>query len=384
MQHQARTLPLKEIDIGELDANAEYFIAKKLKIRPIFIRAYYDTNFHGAHEFQEGTKFILFGQKGTGKTAILRSMESLAAHVYSTQFIVFRKEILEEAELSKVAIGDAQSIIVDEDKIKETRFYYHSMKRLFLSLLLARCKDFDDPPKEYGWISGLTAKIRSSTVGEIATYVADTITTILISANINVEKLSSGKISLDAAKLVKRSNDAFTKYCISQIKKSSLQCRLYFDEMHFAYMDESTLSADAALVRDTVLALQELNEKFIEENIDCVIYMSIRSEFLQHQEIATGDVMQVIQSYGREISWENYDNNFNHPIFDLMVARLRLTLGDSFTKKLCFRDFSTACLLTNFLSTPGENRETLCDFLRSQRISLAIELASTRVLSILF
>jgi len=71
----ARAIPLKQIDVGETDANAEYFIAKRAKTEPMFQRAYYEQSTGFSEELNDGHKFIIYGQKGTGKTAILRHLE---------------------------------------------------------------------------------------------------------------------------------------------------------------------------------------------------------------------------------------------------------------------------------------------------------------------
>lgn len=324
---------LKMAAIGEPDANAEYFLAKKEKKNPIFIDAYYDDQSSDMGEFRSGSKFILYGQKGTGKTALLRHLEKSSTKDYRTKFIVFRKEILEEAELSSMAVGDGVSLVVDEEQIKKTHFYQHAMKRLLLSLLLAECKDIDDAPESIGWFSKISDSIKTSSTGEIASLVIDSVVGVVSSVQLNVDAATKSMASLDAAKAIKRSNDAFTRYCFQQFKKKGLKARIFLDEMHFAYRDKNTLGADAALVRDTIIAVQNINEKLIEEDIDSCIFISVRSEFLEHAEIATADIAHTIQSYGKEISWESHIYNRSHPIFELMTSRLRLSFGDDFSKK---------------------------------------------------
>lgn len=330
------SLALKSIPVGEPDANAEYFLAKKEKRDPIFIEAYYEGNRAGALELKSGSKFLLFGQKGTGKTAVLRHLEGASRDSHRTRFVVFRKEILEEAELSALSVIDGTSTVVDEEEIKKTRFFYHAMKRLLLTLLLAECKDIEAPPEELGWFSKLYSDLKTSSAGEIAALIADSIFSTLRAAKVDLQVLTRDVVSVDASKAVKRSNDAYVKYCFRQFKKHDLKARVFLDEMHFAYRDTNTLSADAALVRDTIMAVQSINERLIEEEIDSTVFMSLRSEFLEHEEIATADIAHTVQSYGHEISWEAYSYDKSHPIFDLMLARLQLSLGSDFDRASFF------------------------------------------------
>lgn len=92
MNTSSMILPLKLIEIGEPDANAEFYIAKKMGSTPVFIRAHYDAHFHGAEEFHNGTKFILYGQKGTGKTALLRSMEYKLSDKYQHSLLFLERK----------------------------------------------------------------------------------------------------------------------------------------------------------------------------------------------------------------------------------------------------------------------------------------------------
>lgn len=357
---------LKFAAIGEPDANAEYFLARREKKTPIFIDAYYDNDSLDLGEFKRGTKFILYGQKGTGKTALLRHLEKESLAEYKSKFIVFRKEILEEAELSTLAVGDVTSLVVDEEQIKKTHFYQHAMKRLLLTLLLAECESIDEP-EGINWLSKLKEGFSNSTAGEIASQVMDSVIAVVQSARIDVGSASKGMASLDSAKLIKRSNDAFSKYCFGQFKKKNLKARIFLDEMHFAYRDKTTLSADAALVRDTIIAVQNINEKLIEMDIDSCIYISVRSEFLEHEEIATADVAHTIQSYGKEISWESHVYNRSHPVFALMNSRLQLSFGAGFTKKQMMSRFFPDMTYDDFLKYSWGKPRDIVRFFKSAK-----------------
>lgn len=332
---------LKYASIGEPDANSEFFIAKMQQKDPIFIDAYYDDASSDLDEFKKGIKFILYGQKGTGKTALLRNIERSSNNEgYKTNFVVFKKEILEEAELAALAVNDTVSAVIDEDEIKKTKFFHHAMKRLLLSLLLANCNEIDDPADEdEAWYVKLFNNFKESSAGEIASNVVDNIHDILSSSNINLDKISGNPVKLNPAKIIKRSNDKFLKFCFKQFKKKGLKCRIFLDEMHFAYRDKNSLASDSSLVRDTILAVSTINEKLVEENIDSRIFISIRSEFLEQPEIATADIAHTIQSYGKEISWEVHPHNASHPIFELMASRLSINYGSNFDKNQMFLRF---------------------------------------------
>lgn len=167
----ATLLALKNIDVGEPDANAEHFLAQKAKGEPMYLKAFFEWEGISNNNLLEGSKFILYGQKGTGKTAVLRHLHEVLKEKYLSSFIVFRKEIIEEAQLAGLAASVSANIIVDEDKIKETKFYYHAMKRMLLAFLIVQCDSLDEEPEDAGWIRKLYQDVRSSAVGQIASLV---------------------------------------------------------------------------------------------------------------------------------------------------------------------------------------------------------------------
>ena len=356
----ASVIALKNIDVGEPDANAEFFLAQRSSDDPMYLQAFYDWEGVSNDALISGKKFILFGQKGTGKTAVLRNLENRLREDYSTGFVVFRKEIIEEAQLASIAATFSANIMVDEEKIKESKFYYHAMKRLLITFLLSKCAEIDEIPDEIGWFKSLYDDLRKSSIGQIASLVTDSVIGSLEAVKIDVEKATRGIAKVDASKAIKRSNDAFQKFAFEKFRAEKMRVRLFLDEMHFAYRDTDSLSADASLVRDTILAVRELNERLIESGLDSLIYLSIRSEFLEHQEIAVADVSHTIESYGIELSWESAPYNKAHPMFDLVLKRLNVTFENKLTKEEMLLRYIPQSNIDRFLEyTWGKPRDII-------------------------
>jgi len=336
----------------------------------MYLRAYYEWNASSSEELLNGEKFFIHGQKGTGKTAILRHLENSSSPNYHTEFIVFRKEIVEEAQLANLATTFSASVVVDEEKIKETRFYYHAMKRLLLAILLSKSNVIEeDIPEDASWFKKIYADIRNSTVGQVASLVTDSVIGSIEAVNIDVSKATKGIATVNPALAIKRSNDAFQKFAFSQFDKRQLKTRIFLDEMHFAYRDKQTLGADAALVRDTVLAVREINEKLIERNIDSLIYMSIRSEFLEHQEIAVSDIAHTIESYGVEISWESSPYDRAHPMFQIALERLKLSIGPELTRDVMLQRYIPRSNIEDFLQYTWGKPRDIVRYFKSAKLS---------------
>lgn len=86
-------LLLGNIQIGEPDANAEYFSALRGHREPLFLNAFLMTPHLPLTEILAGEKFLLHGQKGTGKTASLRYIERECRKHGPVEFLIFKKSI---------------------------------------------------------------------------------------------------------------------------------------------------------------------------------------------------------------------------------------------------------------------------------------------------
>ena len=89
-----RTSRLSDLIVGEPDANVEQYVAKRQGEEANFIKYYYSIPNFSIESFLRGEKTFLLGQKGTGKTAILRNIYTQAkSKGMSCEFIVFKERL---------------------------------------------------------------------------------------------------------------------------------------------------------------------------------------------------------------------------------------------------------------------------------------------------
>jgi energy-coupling factor transporter ATP-binding protein EcfA2 len=350
---------LKEIRFGEPDANVEYINSLRSKTPPLYLQAWSRPEVQDYDDFANGQKFIITGHKGTGKTAILRHMDHTAAHSgYRTEFVVFKNEIIREAELLQVDNPTVNGSIIDEENLKTSKFYYHAIKRVMVSLLISKLKSGDISSSDDKYESDLLTRLIGMGGKEALRSAFDSILNVVESVDINVEKATKGILKVDPSQLVKKANDDLLNRTVRLAKSQNAKVRLFFDEMHFAFRDKDTLRSDASLVRDTILAAQALNERFAEENIDVVVYLALRREFLDQPEIAQADIVHSVESYGSVVSWEHYPSTKSHPIFDFITLRFKAAIGPKFSKtklmETYLRDIDPIDLLNYTWSKPRD------------------------------
>jgi len=342
---------LSKISVGEPDANSEFFAALRAKRRPIFLEGFYSPPHFPFGQFQTGEKYLIYGQKGTGKTSILRHIKDVST-ADEAEFLIFKKSFLEEVDMTDMS---NIPLALDESEIKKFKHFHHTIKRLLILILIRKSfsiKPYDSTVDDSDDDStkSLISKVYNSSIGDAIKFGLDSVGNIFQSIGLNVEKLTAGAALLEGGRLVKRSNDSLLSYLIKRMKRFEDKCiELYLDEIHFAYRSEESLQQDAILVRDTILAIQSLNDRFAEESLKITIFAAVRSEYLEHPIIATADINHAIESVGHELTYENFAQDKNHPLFVIMSDRFRLSIGDHFNNNDLFKYYLANITPVDFL-----------------------------------
>ncbi len=315
------------LPVGEPDANAESVIAQREQKSPLYLEGFVEPPLFRMGDFEAGTKFLILGQKGTGKTAILRNIENrLNRRGFVTEYIVFRDTLLEAGELENIPF----EFVVNKDRMRSSTFYHHCLKRIFISTFLkviqkSNQKFEPEEPKindSYtGRITDFIQKIMNSDTGQVVSLVIDSAFQDVAEAR-TLLKLDRNPSEQEITRLLKRLNDRLLDSLVKAVKKTPVKAAVFVDEVHFRYKDENSIRDDAVLVRDTILSIIALNERFVTERIDCAIFVGIRSEYLSHPVIAAAEVGAKIQSYGESLGWETMPANAQHPLFDLAQKRI--------------------------------------------------------------
>jgi len=328
---------LGQIQIGEPDANAEYFSALRRKGIPLFLDAFLMMPNFPMSQILNGDKFLLHGQKGTGKTATLRYVEKALKVGGAVEFVIFKKAFIEELDLQAFS---KLPLFVDEEDIKKFKHYHHALKRVFIYILIslvlrdggsAEVDSLDNNNK------GIVAKLRDSLIGDVVRFAFDSLTTIASVVEFDLGKATNEKVLLDASRALKRNNDDLLAFLCRELARTRKKVYLILDEIHFAYRSEESLQQDAILVRDCIMAIQSLNDRFAQEGCEALIYAAVRSEYLEHPIIATADINHSIESVGVNLNWSTYMANSNHPLFHMLFKRFKTATDGSFTRETFMR-----------------------------------------------
>jgi hypothetical protein len=336
---EGRPLPqLKDIDFGQPDANAEQQIAARTKSVPAFVKSFVQPPLLGLEGFLNGTKYFLNGQKGTGKTAVFRYVDQkLKEKGIATGYIIFRDEILEERDLTSL---DWQ-IVFDDSRIRATKHYLHSMKRLLASVILSHANEaISDISEEDGeFLRPFLDRLKRTKAAQVFSLAIGSIDAVLSQTQLDASKVAGGVATANVSRILKRQNDALISYTCRVLKKLNRPLRVFIDELHFAYRDKETMKQDAMLVRDTLIAIANLNDRFQEEEVDCVLYAAFRSEFWEHPIISAAEINNTLLSFGESLSWTTFQYDLNHPVLEIASQRIAQAINRRFTARDLFSTY---------------------------------------------
>lgn len=357
-----QALPIGKIEFGEPDANVEYYASNTNDSKPFYVECFFDAPGVNIDKLKTGEKYIIKGQKGTGKTAILRYLAENIFTVengFQSEFFTFKSSILDEDEIRE--IGSFFHGVSDSD-LHNLRHYQHIMKRIIIFVCISKLKNndissFDDEFKNDSGLKSYVEKIANSSIGDLVSLAFNSAKTALKAASV---KLHTDSIKINQTTILKSGNDDLIKYFKKIYLRGGVKpIRIFFDELHFAYRNVDSLRNDAMLVRDTVFAAQSLNESFAKDRIDTRVYVSIRSEYLEHPVISQADVSYTIESAGEAIDWGEFNDDSSHPLFGLIAKRFQKHFkGSQFSQadlfKIYLKRHEAERLLRHFWSRPRD------------------------------
>ena len=366
----------RDINFGEDDANIEYELAKHDGTKPAFISAFYDHPQINFSDIESGRKYLVLGQKGTGKTAILRRIQSILDDKGGlSQFMIFRDEVASREELDR--LGSVFAVEIND--IKKIHHHFYTLERLILLILISKlnknivqiaASEEDDlqPNEEKGKLRSLVDKVLGKPIAKVVEVALETVSDAAAIVHVNAEKLSKGSVSVDHNVLLRKMNERLFRSCIASLRKTECPIAIFIDEIHFIYRVGHDHDQDAGLVRDLIRAVVKVNRDLRGQDVKCTIYAAIRSEFLEHPLISAAELHPYLSSYGIEVSWSMFSANLKHPMFEIGARRVdastHSTMGGQAFMKACFANFTEEKAI-DFINSTWSKPRDMIRFLRT-------------------
>lgn len=307
-----------EIDFGPTDARHIIFADKrdqknfgKLFLRPANV---------DLKRYLDGRKAIVYGIKGSGKSALLKYLEIELGDSAETRFFYFRREtdkFLDAINPDIKATGE----ISNTENINQSEYSSFWDAFIFLSLANAMrnmhgvaARSFISEirrliGKEESWISSITDRV--PILEKFVARISPAGPSVEVEGHFEARRLKR----VDA-------DDIFRILSPDSLAKPIY---LFFDEMEISFTSQQRFSGEVKLISSLIESIRDFNEVFRRQGLPIYLIAAVRREVSDH--ILGGDISKIVNDLGQEVgwqraSWSKVDGKFIHPLFEIIIRRI--------------------------------------------------------------
>ena len=331
-------LKIKDIYFGKIDGYNEFLEYGQDTCKGLFFE-FPNINIQN---ILNGSIYYIFGNKGTGKTMLLKYLESTVLENSATcftEFIRFKRDVDDEErnQLKRSAVlpNSFEEIIETDIPSDKTLDCTLAWQVYLIKVIVSRLEEteygvFDRTDSSWVELSKLLKAIyingeKQSAIKKI------------------LPKLKRGNVQLNIAKLGKTTLEfewtdsehtsvPFTfvaKQIIalySNLKPVEDNIYIFIDELELAFKQTKKYQRDVTLIRDLILAIEYLSDINRTSKYSVYIIAAVRTEVYKHILSKGLELNKTINDFGVTISWEQKGGNIkNHPLLKMLEKRIHFS-----------------------------------------------------------
>lgn len=345
MESNANKLTINDIYAGKPDANDEIkeqgydeFVTSYIKPTGINIDAIASTKY--------GTPFLILGDKGTGKTALLHFLENYVRTIDEascSSFLFFESGYsqVDRAKLDKISKAISTPIYVDETiassgKDLECDFTYIWRWQFYQKLIYDQ-NTFNNnifvEDEEWRNFCHTISKIEKTiTAGKmripasIAFSICSNPQLGTLEPKVAIEPVDLSKPHFNSTRsysnfvaIIQRADEQILK-----VKRTDIPYYQFVDELEAYKSNSDIFYRDLRMIRDLLFTTKRVNDIFRDGT---KIICSVRLEVLNsiNRFIQSNQLHKIMQGYDKRLTWEYTNtNSFNHPIMRILTKRIEM------------------------------------------------------------
>lgn len=328
------TLPIEKIIFGKTDAYKELMEFGK----EYFVDSFVSNPKYHIDEFLSGGRYYICGKKGTGKSAFLRYLEykfqqqneNLVFTIrFKSEFDQIDKESFENIAIKSPNLSDEEKF--DTKSIIAQTSYVYVWKTFLINQIIMRANRGEYAVFEendnyrtmlsllkciYGDEKSAKTIMPKITKGSVA-LTADFVSALSSSLKVELE-FDAKKKRINYQKLSKKICQLFNSlhFLISPVY-------VLIDELELSVRNKSQYNKDIALVRDLIIAIDELNLSCAENQFNIHFIASIRSEVVNSAYSSGYELTKSIEDCGVEINWFQKGGNYTeNPLLKIIENKI--------------------------------------------------------------
>lgn len=346
-------LTVQDIYIGKPDAKDEILLQKSDE----FLDSYVIPPNFSFDNIINKDKMFIYGNKGTGKTALLLFLES-ECHKYDnsacTSFILFKTQYgnVQRLGLDKISRNIIKTIDVDNDTLQNEQDFEYIWRWILFKHIIEENENYNngifvDDENWINFVHTVNRILPDNTSGKIFKLPSKVRIGMSYSSDVSGKQAITPEIMLDFnekdnlkeyIQFVSLVDGATSQFC--KLTRTDIPFYIFVDELEAFYADANILCRDLKMIRDLILTVKLFNDLFIASGfVKTKMICSVRVEIINSiiQFVPPKEINKVISGFSWPLIW-NYSNNnsYAHPIFEIWLRRIELSEnrnGKSYTNK---------------------------------------------------
>ncbi len=326
-----KTLKLRDLQIGNIDAKNELLTGSEQEI-DFFRKGFCLPPNIVLQDFLGSKKYYVTGLKGIGKTALLRyiALEAERQFGATCSFILFKSDVKEQDRKDICRVARAELIeknLEDYDgndfEVVWKWFLHRKIVDTIRECNLKLFQDDDNFRKYEKCVTAPKLDEKSSGIKRLIPNLKKG--SIEISENpkigLDFDWEDKGKTRVKFHSLTKQADQLF-----QELRPADGHLRLFLDELELSLGSQKQYKRDATLIRDLIIAVEQINSVAKKMRYNLTIYAGIRSEVLSAIESVGKEINKIIGDFGSQIVWhQSGSDNENHPLLNIIVQRISIS-----------------------------------------------------------
>jgi len=324
------TLELSDLYFGTIDAKNE-LRGDDPESRARFKEAFITPQNIAEQDFLDGTKFIVYGPKGTGKTALIRYIGLLAQEEGAeVRFVLFREHIAgQERQLMKQAanavdVSTAGPTPEAEDYEEVWLWLFH---RILADVLaksarpsaIERDSNYDGYRRVVtigaGEGNGLSRLLPSVKKGKLEVGAIGTVPKG--SLDLEFEWVGKNRARVDFRDLLRAAGEA-----MSLLRPTEGEVYLMLDELELTLGQKTRYQRDVQMIRDLIVSAAKFNARCSQLHLPVHLLVAVRSEVLASVACSGKEINKIVEDFGSQITWNYPGDDPSHPLLQIVARRI--------------------------------------------------------------
>lgn len=329
-----KKVKLKNLYFGKTDAYNELMETGSEQFEKFF----WKNDQYNIEEFLDGTKYYIYGDKGTGKTALLKYLECILSDSPEKLVIPIRYksefDFNDKKTLQRSAISNIQEEVADIEGVSEVKDCISSWQLYLISRIIKGLKykgeyRIFESNKEYETICKLIESIYSDESYRIIPQINKGFVSVNLSSLSGISATVELEIGLEKEqrrvnyqKLAKKVIDLFGNLNLTDFDNSVW---ILFDELELSVQSKKMNKRDIQLVRDLILAIERLNDMCRKKTFPIHIIAAIRSEVISSVYTSGYEINKSVEDFGKEITWYIRGGSYeDSPLISMVIQKIRV------------------------------------------------------------